>query len=224
MASATGTITFASGGATLCTVNVATDTSCDTSALLDPARYPVTATYAGDANHRGFVDTTAFDVTKAPAPITATATPASVVFGNAVTLSATEPAGRRDGHGRPSRPAPTTLCTVDLTSGTSCLTSASLDPATYPVTATYSGDAALRRATDTTTFTVTAQATAVGGVGDAGHGRVRHGGLARRVGPAGRGDRHGDPRLGQRRDLHRDPRQRDQLPDARRRSTPASYR
>ncbi|BEP12884.1 hypothetical protein acdb102_11950 [Acidothermaceae bacterium B102] len=160
VAGATGTITFASGGTTLCTLDVTTDTSCDTAATLNPAVYPVTATYGGDANHASSTASTSFTITKAPAPFTAKATPASVVFGNAVTLSATSlPAGATGTVTFAS--GGTTLCTVTLSSGTSCLTSASLDPGSYPVTATYSGDAHFASATDTTTFAVTPQATAL---------------------------------------------------------------
>ncbi|MDX6243676.1 MAG: large repetitive protein, partial [Frankiales bacterium] len=158
VAGATGTITFDSAGTLLCTVDVASDSSCVTSTVLDPAHYPVTATYSGDANHLGSSDTTSFDVTKASAAVTATAAPASVVYGTATTLT---------GSGLPTgatgtvtfKTGSTTLCSVNLTSGTSCLTSASLDPASYPVTATYSGDGHFLAASDTTSFTVTAQAT-----------------------------------------------------------------
>ena len=155
---ATGTITFASGGTTLCSVDVVTDTSCTTSATLDPAHYAVTATYSGDANHAGSTAPTAFDIAKATPTIVAAAAPSSVVYGTATTLSASGlPA---DATGTLTfKTGSTTLCSVALTSGTSCLTSASLDPATYPVTATYSGDAHYTTATDTTSFGVTAQAT-----------------------------------------------------------------
>jgi large repetitive protein len=157
---ATGTVTFTSGGVTLCTLNLATDTTCVTSASLDPAHYPVTATYSGDANHTGSSDTTAFDVVTAPAPFTATATPGSVAYGNAVTLKATSlPVGATGTVTFTS--GTTTLCSVNLTSGTSCLTSASLDPAVFPVLATYSGDVDYSSATDTTSFTVTHQPTAL---------------------------------------------------------------
>ena len=157
---ATGSVSFVSGGVTLCTVNVVTDSTCVTSSVLDPGSYPVTATYSGDSNHAGSSDTTTFDVTKATVTINASVTPATVSYGTATTVKATGlPA---DASGTLTfTSGTTTLCSVNLTAGDSCLTSASLDPATYPVTATYSGDTHYRSATDTTTFTVTHQATSL---------------------------------------------------------------
>ncbi|MDX6229744.1 MAG: large repetitive protein, partial [Frankiales bacterium] len=158
IAGATGSVTFVSGGVTLCALNVATDSSCTTSGTLDPAHYAVTATYSGDANHAGSTDTTAFDILKAATTITAAASPTSVVYGTATTLSASGLPADATGV-LTFKTGSTTLCSVNLSSGTSCLTSSSLDPATYPVTATYPGDAHYTGATDTTSFAVTAQAT-----------------------------------------------------------------
>ncbi len=159
-ADATGTVSFVSGGTTLCTVDVTVATSCLTSSTLDPATYPVTATYSGDTNHASSSDTTTFTVNKASQIMSAHAAPGTVSYGNAVTLSVT---------GLPADAAgtvtfvsgTTTLCTVTLGSGTSCLTAANLDPATYPVTATYSGDAHYAGASDTTSFVVKQALTAV---------------------------------------------------------------
>ena len=62
---ATGSVTFASGGSTLCVAPLPA-ISCQTATTLAPGTYPVTAIYSGDANYNG---TTAggasFVVTKA---------------------------------------------------------------------------------------------------------------------------------------------------------------
>ena len=49
---ATGSVTYKSGGSTLC-VAALPATSCSTSAALTPGAYPVTATYSGDSNYTG---------------------------------------------------------------------------------------------------------------------------------------------------------------------------
>ncbi len=92
---------------------------------------------------------------------TASATPASVSYGTATTLS---------GIGLPSdatgtivfRSGTTELCTVALPA-TGCTPSSTLLPGTYPVTATYAGDARYPAASATTTFTVGRAATVVTG-------------------------------------------------------------
>ncbi len=135
---ATGTVTFTSGGATLCTATLPA-TSCLTSSTLAPGTYPVTATYSGDSNYNGVVATGAsFTVTKVVVWLTELASPATIVYGSVDTVSASGlPAGATGTVTFTS--GSTALCTATL-STTSCLTPPTLDPATYPVTATYSGD------------------------------------------------------------------------------------
>jgi hypothetical protein len=153
-AGATGIVTFASGGSTLCTVTLPA-TSCQTATTLAAGTYPVTATYPGDTNYKGTTATGAsFTVTKADPVFGESAAPASVPYGTADTLSVT---------GLPSDATGTvtftsggsTLCSTTLPL-TSCDTSSSLDPAAYPVTATYSGDSNYNSAVATgASFTVT---------------------------------------------------------------------
>jgi hypothetical protein len=137
-AGATGTVTFTSGGATLCTATLPA-TSCQTATTLVPGSYPVTATYSGDSDYAGTTATGAsFTVTKADPTFTESAAPASIAYGTADTLSVT---------GLPANATGTvtftsggsTLCVATLPA-TSCDTSSTLAPATYPVTANYSGD------------------------------------------------------------------------------------
>jgi Bacterial Ig-like domain (group 3) len=135
---ATGTLTFTSGGPTLCTATLPA-VSCNTSATLAPGTYNVTATYSGDGNHTGATATGAsFIVTKATPSFTESAAPASVAYGTADTLSVSGlPIGATGTVTFTS--GGSTLCTATLPA-VSCSTSSALAPGAYPVTATYSGD------------------------------------------------------------------------------------
>ena len=153
---ATGTVTFSSGGSTLCSGSASSGSvSCTTSASLAPATYPVTATYSGDSNYAGSTAPTSFVITTIPTSFSATANPTTTTYGNAVTLQVT---------GLPSGATGTvtftsggsTLCSGPVSSGpVSCTTSASLAPATYPVTATYGGDNHYAASTASSSFVVT---------------------------------------------------------------------
>jgi len=135
---ATGTVTFASGGSTLCTTTLSA-TSCATPAALPPGTYPVTATYSGDADHAGTTASGAsFTVTKATASMTESAAPSSIPYGTSDTLSVSGLAVGATGT-ITFTSGGSTLCTATL-AATSCATSTTLAPGTYPVTATYSGD------------------------------------------------------------------------------------
>jgi hypothetical protein len=151
---ATGTLTFTSGGSTLCTVTLPA-TSCQTSTTLVTGTYPVTATYSGDSDYKGTTATGAsFTVTKANPTFTESAAPASVPFGTADTLSVTGLPGDATGTVTFTSGG-STLCTTTLPA-TSCDTSSTLAPGSYPVTATYSGDLNYNGATATgASFTVT---------------------------------------------------------------------
>src|SRR5581483_7991643 len=81
-AEATGTVTFTSGGTTLCSVSVASGTNCAAPTDLGPGTCSVTATYSGDPDHAGSSDTTSFTVTKADTDMTAAATPSTATYGS----------------------------------------------------------------------------------------------------------------------------------------------
>jgi Bacterial Ig-like domain (group 3) len=157
---ATGTVTFTSGGSTLCTATLPA-TSCQTSMTLAPGTYPVTATYSGDGSYNGSTATGAsFTVTKATITLDETASPIAIVFGTADTVSAS---GLPDGATGTLTftSGGTTLCVATLPAK-SCTTSVTLDPAVYPVTATYSGDTNDTSATASTAqFTVIKADTAI---------------------------------------------------------------
>ena len=157
---ATGTVTFASGGTTLCTATLPS-TACPTVATLGAGSYPVTATYSGDARYAGQTATTSLVVTKAASTLSASASPETVPYGTATVLSANGlPAGARGTVTFTS--GSRTLCVVDdVTSTTSCTVPDDLDVGSYPVVATYGGDADHEPATASTTFSVTKVAVAL---------------------------------------------------------------
>jgi len=151
-ADATGTVTFTSGAATLCTVTVPV-ASCQPSATLPVGTYPVVAHYSGDANYSPVTAATTFDVTKADTALAVTVTPGSTTFGAPVTVSVSGlPAGATGTVTVTS--GATTLCTITLPA-TSCTTPPGLDPGNYPVTATYPGDPDHNGSSDTTSYTIT---------------------------------------------------------------------
>lgn len=154
---ATGTVTFTSGVATLCTAALPL-MSCSTSTSLAVGSYPITATYSGDGNYAGSTASTALVVVQAATSISATATPASVPFGTSSTLAATGiPAGATGTVDFSTSTA--TLCQA-LLPATSCGTSAALAVGSYAITASYSGDTNHLGSTASTAFTVTLASTA----------------------------------------------------------------
>jgi len=147
-------VTFTSGGTTLCVAELPM-ISCQTSSTLDPALYPVTATYSGDSNYDPSLATGAsFTVTQADTAMVESASPASISFGSQDTLSVTGLSGDATGTVTFTSGG-ATLCVATLPA-TNCLTSTTLAPGSYPVTATYSGDSNYNGSSVSgATFTVT---------------------------------------------------------------------
>jgi hypothetical protein len=174
---ATGTVSFQSGAMTLCTASVSNGTAaCSTATSLAATKYGVTATYPGDSNYEGasaatsFTITkssdysmsdgasaaTSFTITKPPSyAMTASATPSSASYGTAVSLSVSGLPGNATG-AVTFEAGVTTLCTAKVSDGTAaCSTATSLVPASYSVTATYSGDSNYDGSSASTSFTIT---------------------------------------------------------------------
>jgi hypothetical protein len=149
---ATGTVTFSSGGLTLCTATLPA-TNCTTSTSLTAGVYPITATYSGDSNYTGSTASTSLTVTAAATTFTAGATPSTIPFGTSSTLAESGLAADASGTVTFSSGA-STLCTATLPV-TSCATSTTLSAGNYPVTATYSGDNNYAGSAASTTLTVT---------------------------------------------------------------------
>jgi hypothetical protein len=157
-ANATGTVTFASGGTTLCSA-AAPSASCTTSTTLPAANYPIVATYSGDGAYASQTASTALAVAQAATAITAAVSDPSIEYGTPDTLSVSgTPAGA--GGTVTFASGATTLCSVTLPA-TSCQSPVSLVPASYPVTATYSGDGNHVGSANTTSFVVTKAATGI---------------------------------------------------------------
>ncbi len=158
---ATGTVTFTSGGNTLCTITLTglagEPTSC-TTGVLAPGSYPVSATYSGDGSDSPAAGTTSFAISKAPSPFTAAATPSSTSYGNTVSLSASGlPVGATGTVTFTS--GSSTLCSVTLPASSVKCTTAALPGGTYPVTASYSGNSNYAGSTASTSFTIAPAAT-----------------------------------------------------------------
>jgi large repetitive protein len=160
---AAGTVTFASGGTTLCTATLPAETSCTTDPSLAVADYPnVTGTFNDtDGNYDGSTSTnTTLDLTVEITPTTtvvgSSGTPSA--FGNPITFTATVSAN--DGGGSVAFSAdgnPISGCaSQSLTpSGSSeqatCVTS-TLPFGTHAITAVYSGDAGYETSTNSPAF------------------------------------------------------------------------
>jgi hypothetical protein len=155
---ATGTVTFASGGTTLC-VALLPATSCQSPADLVVATYPVSATYSGDLVHAPATATTTFDVVKAPVVLDADVAATQVSYGSAQTLSfGGVPAGAQ---GTVTFTAGgVVLCTVTLPA-TSCAAPADVPVGDLDVQAAYSGDANHEAAQASTAYSVARLATHV---------------------------------------------------------------
>ena len=152
-AAATGTVSFKSGATTLCSV-ILPVVSCSTSSTLGAGSYPVTADYSGDANYVASSATTSFTLTKSSAyTMTASASPSTTAYGNGVTLSVSGIPAPATGTVS-FKSGATTLCSATIPV-VSCATSSALGAGSYPVTATYSGDANYNGSSVGTSFTIT---------------------------------------------------------------------
>jgi hypothetical protein len=157
---AAGTVRFTSGGSTLCTTaTVSAGSASCTTAVLGAATYPVTATYSGDPNYLGSTAATSFVINQAVSSFTASPSPSSTTYGNTVQLGATGLPSNAAGHVTFTSGGSTLCVTGTVSAGSASCTTAVLPPATYPVTATYSGDANYLGSTATTSFTITQAST-----------------------------------------------------------------
>ena len=201
---ATGTVTFAAGGSTLCTATIPV-LSCQTATTLAAGTYAVTATFSGDGNYNGTTATGAsFTVTKADTSFTEWAAPASVPYGTPDTLSVSGLPGGATGTVTFTSGS-STLCVATLPAA-SCATPISLTVGTYNVTATYSGDGNYNGMTATgASFSVTQATTSFTEFGCAGKRPVRDGGHAVGLRAPRRRHRDAHVRIGRFHPVHRRP-------------------
>ncbi|MGA3214360.1 MAG: Ig-like domain repeat protein [Acidimicrobiales bacterium] len=155
---ATGTVSFTSGGITLCATSLPA-LSCDTAPTPGVGSHTVTATYSGDANYGASSAVTSFTITKLPSyTMTASATPGSASYGTAVLLSVSGLPGDATGEAT-FKSSSAVLCTASVSGArATCSTATSLPPGTYSVSATYSGDSSYLGASASTSFTITKSA------------------------------------------------------------------
>ena len=140
-ADATGTVVFTTGSRTLCTLDVAKDSSCSSPTDLPSGDHVVVASYSGDDHYQPSQDSTGLTVTPEGSPtFTASASDPAPLYGTADTLAFSGLADGATGSvtftadGRE-------LCRVaDVTESNSCTTRADLDAGDYDVIASYSGD------------------------------------------------------------------------------------
>ncbi len=159
-ADATGSVTFTSGAATLCTATVSSGgASCET-ATLPVGTYPVTATYSGDTDYTGSTATASFSVTRASTSISASASPSSTTYGNEVTLTASELPSDAGGSVTFTS-AGDTLCSASVASGQASCSTTTLPAGSYAVTAVYSGDTDYLGSSAVASFSITQVATSL---------------------------------------------------------------
>jgi hypothetical protein len=156
----TGTVTVTSGGQTLGSgpVNSTTGTVTVTTSTLPVGSDPITASYGGDSNNNPATGSTTQTVGKATPTVTLTSSANPSTPGQAVTFTATLPAGVTGTVTFTS--GATALGTSTLTGGIATATTSSLPVGSDPITATYNGDGNNNSATGTLTQTV-AKATPV---------------------------------------------------------------
>ena len=150
-----------SGGTTVGTATVSGDGTYNPSSGFTPSDagdYWWYASYNGDSDNTPAASTCGPSmaetvVAKASTSFTSGASPTATTYGNSVMLSAT---------GLPSGATGTviftsggnTLCSGTVSTGSASCSTGTLAPATYPVTATYSGDTNYQGSTSTTSFTI----------------------------------------------------------------------
>jgi len=167
---AQGTVTFTSGGTTLCSFTLsATVTSCATSNQLDALTYAsITATFAttgGSYVGSTSINSLSLTVERAATKFTIAVEPSSVTFGSSVTL--TESGLPEQARGTVTfTSGTTTLCSFALSespSTTSCKTSTTLPAGEYPgISATFTasgGNYAGSSVTSALTLRVTSEST-----------------------------------------------------------------
>jgi hypothetical protein len=153
---ATGTVTFTSGSTTLCSGPVTAGSASCSTGILPVGAYRVTATYSGDSDYLGSTATTSFTIDQASTSLTASAAPSTASYGTSVTLSAAGLPGRATGTVTFTSGA-TFLCLAPVHSGSASCSTGTVPVGSYPVTATYSGDANYLGSTAHTAFVITAR-------------------------------------------------------------------
>jgi hypothetical protein len=150
----TGTVTVTSGGVTLGSgsLNPTTGAVVITTTVLPVGSDPIIASYGGDSNNNPATGTATQTVNKATPVVTLTSSTNPSTTGQAVTFTATLPAGVTGTVTFTS--GGTAIGTSQLTGGAATATTSSLPIGSDPITATYNGDGNNTSATGTLTQVV----------------------------------------------------------------------
>src|SRR3989449_4000475 len=147
-ATATGTVTFYNGTQILGTGTISGGTATYSTSAFAPGSYSITASYSGDTNYLPSTSGAITQTVNAPATATTTTVSSSLnpsVFGDSVTFTATVNSATATGtvtfyNGTQI------LGTGTLSGGTATYSTTALPPCTYSITASYSGDTKIGRA------------------------------------------------------------------------------
>ncbi len=159
----TGTVTFAVGATTLCTIPALSGGAGSCTALNAPVGAPdsVKATYSGDANYATSFGTISLTVTTATTSTTPTVSAPSVTFGTSVTYGATVTSTGGTPTGSVAfTDGATQLCTATLSSGAGNCNATNAPLGGDIIKATYSGDGNFASSFQTIALTVTQATTA----------------------------------------------------------------
>jgi hypothetical protein len=138
--SATGSVQFLDGAASLGTVNVAGGTASLTVSALTAGTHSISASYGGDTTYAPSASAAlAQSVSKANSAVALASAPNPSTFGGAVTLTATVSPTSATGSVKFLDGA-ASLGTVNVAGGTASLTVSALTAGTHSISAAYSGD------------------------------------------------------------------------------------
>lgn len=152
---ATGTIDFKDGSTDLGTATLGPlGTATLTTAALSAGPHSITAAYLGDANHLPSVSLPVTASIRIPTTSTMTATPATVTWGNVVTLGSTVSPPGATGVVEFRRDDGTRLGTCTLSANSCTIGTSALPAGTQPLTAVYAGDPSHALSVDGQTVTV----------------------------------------------------------------------
>jgi hypothetical protein len=154
-------VTLAAAGAS-CTATTGSTgvASCGIPVAVAPGSYPITATYAGSDAYNGSTGSSTLVVTKRVTSLTVPSI--TVASGGSATLSATLTAGTTPVAGKPvTLTAGTQSCTATTTAAgvASCTITFSQVPGSYPLNASFAGDATTTASTGSGTLTATGKPT-----------------------------------------------------------------
>ena len=159
---ATGTVDFTAASGLLCSAEVTGGTATCTTGVINGGGYFVQATYSGDASYLSSSSRVSFIVLPNFSGFAVFSTPTSTAYGSTIDLAVAGLALGATGTVRFTASGGT-LCTATVFLGDADCTTAVLPAGDYNVTATYSGDANYYTNSNTTSFTISQNPSAITG-------------------------------------------------------------